>query len=100
MTAAQILDGFPATAATRQIVALAVESGLRPSPRPERRPHGLYRIVVNAAGRDGMFGCIDVSERTGRIVRAYLTAGNDAAEQRIESIAGVRQAIRAWTATR
>ena len=97
MTAAHTLDGFPATSVTRQVIGLAVEGGLRPDPRPERR-RGLYRVVVDAGGRDGLFGCIDISERTGRIVRAYLTHGNHGTEQRIEDVAGVRAVIASWAA--
>lgn len=97
MTAAHVLDGFPATSVTRRIVDLAAEGGLRPDPRPESR-RGLYRVMVNGEGRDALFGCIDVSERTGRIVRAFLTHGNDGVERKHETVAEIRAVLSSWAA--
>jgi hypothetical protein len=95
--AAALLAGRPATSVTVQLVALAVQGGLRPEVSVNRR-RGLYRVVLNAPGRDGLFGCLDISETTGRIVRAYLTHGNAGVERRHESVAEIRAVLASWAA--
>jgi hypothetical protein len=97
VAAVTLLAGYPATAVTVQLVGLAVEGGLRPQADPRRR-RGLYRVFVNGPGRDALFGCIDISETTGRAVRAYLTHGNDGVERRYESVAGIRAVLASWAA--
>ena len=97
VAAAALLAGRPATSVTVQLVALAVQGGLRPEVSVNRR-RGLYRVVLNAPGRDGLFGCIDISETTGKTVRAYLTHGNDGVERRHDSVAQIRQVLSSWVA--
>ncbi len=97
MTAARALAGMTPTATTRRIVALADEAGLRPHVNGETR-RGLRRVFLDAGGIDGLFGAIDISEHTGRIVRAFLTHGNAGTEQRIEDVATLRAKLASWAA--
>ena len=97
MDTTSILAGIPATTVTVRIVDLAASAGLRPSTtyKPYR---GLRRVFVDAGGVDGLFGCIDVSERTGKVVRAYLTHGNHGVERKLEKVAEIRAALTSWAA--
>jgi hypothetical protein len=87
----------PATRVTQQILGSAESAGLRPWLSAGSRP-GSYRVMVDAGGRDGLFGCIDIGARTGRILRAYLTHGNHGTERRYETVAEIRTVIQSWAA--
>jgi hypothetical protein len=96
-----VLDGHRSTAVTRQLVALAVAGGLRPYVDPRGLRNGLYRVQLDSGGRrDCLFGCLDVSERKGRAVRAYLMHGRLGDERRYESVAEIRQVLASWVALR
>lgn len=92
------LHDLPATRVTRQILNRAEQAGLRPYLAGEPKAR-VTRVYVNADGADGMFGAIDISA-SGRILRAWLTPGNHGTEQFYESVAGIRDAIKGWAASR
>lgn len=92
------LDGIAATSVTRRLIALAGEGGLRP--RAEAPYRGRVAVVLNGEGRDALFGVIYVSARTGRVLRAFLTHGNDGTEQRLEKVAEIRAVLEGWAALR
>lgn len=92
----KVLAGRHATLATRQVTAHAIRAGLKP--QPEGVTRGSYRIVVDAGGRDGLFGCIYVGARTGRILRAFLMHGNNGVERRHDDVAEIRTVITSWYA--
>lgn len=93
---AAILAGIPATAPTRQIIALAEAGGLRP--HVDGSQHGAARIVVIGPGRNALFGAIYVSTTTGRVLRAVLTHGNWGQEKRYDGVAAVRAVLTSWLA--
>ena len=93
-----ILDGYAATTVTAQIIDLADRAGLRPRIDRYGVRHGIYRVMINAPGRDGLFGAIYVGAKTGRILRANLTHGNAGQEKRYNGVAEVRAVIKSWAA--
>ena len=91
----QILGGFHATLATRQLIALAFRAGLKPG-RSTQVHRGAYRVFVDSGGRTNcLFGGFDVGATTGRVLRGYLMRGNDAEELRYD-FAGLRTAFKDW----
>lgn len=96
--ASKLLSGRAATLVTRQLIARAILAGLRPELHPDGIYRGSYRIVVNAAGRDGLFGSIYVSAVTGRVLRAFLMHGNQGVERRHDTVSEIRAVIKSWAA--
>jgi hypothetical protein len=92
------LDNYTATAVTRQIVALAHVACLRPEIDPSGVSRGTYRVIINAAGTDGLFGAITIGARTGRILHAHLTHGNWGEEKRYDAVAEIRTVFKSWAA--
>ncbi|MGH3411027.1 MAG: hypothetical protein ACRDRJ_52295, partial [Streptosporangiaceae bacterium] len=72
--AADPLDGIPATTVTRQLIDLAAQAGLNPSPGPAAdAPDAPAEISIGGPGDDGPAGVIRIGRRTGRILSADLT---------------------------
>lgn len=91
-------DALPATLATRQVLRLAVDAGLKPELRSGTY-RGSYRVIVDSGGRrDCLFGGIDIGAGTGRILRAYLTHGHWGEERRYDHVADIRAVLKSWLA--
>jgi hypothetical protein len=91
---AAVLDGIGATVVVRRLVALAEDGGLRPHADPEPDGHGRIAVVLDGPGCDSLFGVIYLSPRRGTVIRAFLMNGNDGVERRLESVAGIRAALK------
>ncbi len=96
--ATTVLAGVRATAATRQVVALAAAGRLRPHLDGTVPTRGRVRIVVNGPGQDALFGAIYVGAQTGRVLHAVLTHGNNGQEKRYDGVASIRAVLKSWLA--
>jgi len=56
------------------------------------------RIILNGPGRDAIFGAIYVGVKTGRVLHAMLTHGNEGEEKRYNSVADIRAVLMSWLA--
>jgi hypothetical protein len=92
-------EDIGATAVTRRLIKMCEDGGLRPRIEPDPDRHGRIAVILNGPGRENMFGVIYVSALTGKALSAYLTPGNSGTEQRHDSVAEIRAALKAWFAS-
>ncbi|MFC9280905.1 hypothetical protein [Streptomyces collinus] len=72
------LTGF--TAYTVGVIRLAEKEGLRPADGGTHR--GVRRITLNAGGKHGTFGTLQIGARSGKVLRLELVHGNDGTPRR------------------
>lgn len=93
-TPAQVLHGFTANRPAAGLIAAAIRHRLHPHVSLWPSEHGRrYKIVLDSRLRDGLFGSLDITEDGGRFAEAWITMGNDAAEQHTADIKTVRRQI-------
>lgn len=82
------LDLTGLTPYTVGVIRLAEKEGLRPSEGGTRR--GVRRIVLNAGGKHGTFGTLQIGARSGKVLRVELIHGNDGTPRRAQGPMNVR----------
>ncbi|PNG16078.1 hypothetical protein, partial [Streptomyces cahuitamycinicus] len=82
------LDLTGLTAYTVGIIRLAEKEGLRPSEGGTHR--GVRRIALNAGGKHGTFGTLQIGKRSGKVLRIELIHGNGGIERRAQGPSNVR----------
>jgi hypothetical protein len=93
-TPAQVLHGFKANRPATGLIAAAIRSRLHPHICLWPSEHGRrYKVILDSRLRDGLFGSFDVTEDGGRFAAAWITMGNDAAEQHTADIKEARRQI-------
>ncbi|MGC9478843.1 hypothetical protein ACP4I1_32470 [Streptomyces sp. WG4] len=86
------LDLTGLTPYTVGIIRLAESKGLRAADGGTYR--GVRRITLNAGGKHGTFGTIQVGKASGRVLRAELIHGNGGIERRAQGATAVRTLVK------
>ncbi|MFC7887236.1 hypothetical protein ACFUVV_35870 [Streptomyces sp. NPDC057376] len=86
------LDLTGLTPYTVGIIRLAESKGLRAADGGTYR--GVRRITLNAGGKHGTFGTIQVGKASGRALRAELIHGNGGIERRAQDATAVRALVK------
>jgi hypothetical protein len=90
------MNDFAPTKPARWILDRAEQLGLRPKLDPTAY-RGSWRVTFSGTGEWSGFGGLYIGARTGRILRASLTFGNDGPTRRYKGHYGAHTLLRDYT---